>query len=98
MTKKTEGVAVPLPKEEVLREAANSSIWKDVIRPELVESLDTVRDILLTMSFESKFQAGEIFVGRRMAASYLQEVISRIDNAGVKKDKDEEDKKKDSFE
>lgn len=95
-----EGVVVKKPRAEVLKEAAQSNIWREVIRPELEEAKAMVQDILITMEFEEKgkYTAGEIYLGRRVAAAYLMNVINNIDKAGKENEKAPEDKKKDSFE
>jgi len=89
-------------KQERLKEASSSSVWSEVIKPELEAQLDIISDMLITLQIETdparNYTAGEIFIGRRLACAYLKDVINQVEVAGILQDKSDEDKAKDSFE
>lgn len=89
-------------KQELLKDAAQSSVWTDIIKPELEGQLAILSDMLITLQIETdqsrNYKAGEIFIGRRLACAYLKDVINQVDTAGVLQEKSEEEKAKDSFE
>ena len=70
-------------KQERLKDAAVSSAWTEAIKPELEEALGTLSDIMITLAIETdtsrNYTAGEVFIGRRLASAYIQDVINQID-------------------
>ena len=93
--KRTEEVSVS---PEQLKEAGNSSVWKDIIKPYLEEEFQTVSDLQVTIPFEKDCDLGTALIARRIAGAFLQKTINEIDVIDNKITKDDTEQLLDTFE